>query len=504
MTDTIAIGRPADLDAAAVLRIARGAAVPVLTRELTGRVEARRETVLGALAAQGPVYGVNTGMGAFSERRLDEAEQSRHQESLMLARSVGGPPWLTAEETRAVLAVRLRTLLAPESGVSAVLCVRLAEMIARGVLPALPRDGLGSAGEIIPLAHLGAALGGRGGVLPPPGAATDPVPAGPALAAAGLAPLPLGPKEGVALIEGVPVTTALAVLCADAARTALTQGLHTVAGEFALTGASRDALHPALGRADPVLADVNGRLLALVGPQHGARGLQPPVSFRVSGQVLAQLARATGLLEDAVRRALDGVTDSPAYVDEDGTGRFLGTPGFHGYDLASQAHVLTVALVGAAELGATRLHRMMDARVSGRTAQLSPRPGPHAGVSPVHKRAAGVVHALRRLTAPATVGTVEGSGGQEDTQSFSVEAAECCRRAALGLADVTACELLALHQARRLGAVPPPGTQALARALDLAGEPLPDTTEDRFFGEDLTRLRALLAAGWPGPGAARA
>ncbi|MEZ0110112.1 histidine ammonia-lyase [Catenulispora sp. EB89] len=489
------IGSAADLGAAAVLRIARAGAVPGLSAELTERIAARRVRVRRALKSGDPVYGVNTGMGALSERRLGEAEQARHQEALMLARSAGGAPWLTREETRAVLAVRLRTFLNNDSGVSAALCEQLAAMLAHDVLPAIPRSGLGSAGEILALAHLAAPISGRGMVL----ADSGPVPAETALAAAGLAPLRLGPKEGVALIQGVPVTTALAIMRAEDARALLRQSLAIVAAEFALTGAAYDAIDPVLARGDEVLRRVSAELFTLAGTQATPRALQPPVSFRVSGQVLAHLDRAVTMLDAAVSRALEGITDSPAYVEqEDGSGRFLGTAGFHGYDLAAHLHILTVAVIGAAELGATRLHRMLDPKTSGLNAQLSPDPGPHTGLSPVHKRAVGVVHALRRLAVPSTVGTMETSAGQEDAQTFSVEAAEDCRLAGEGLREVLACELLAVHQAQGLGARLPHDAERLAGALDAAAAVLPSGTEDRFFGQDVTRLVELLAQGWPG------
>jgi len=240
-------------------------------------------------------------------------------------------------------------------------------------------------------------------------------------------------------------------------------------------------------------------LFALAGTQATPRALQPPVSFRVSGQVLAHLDRAVTMLDAAVSRALEGITDSPAYVEqEDGSGRFLGTAGFHGYDLAAHLHILTVAVIGAAELGATRLHRMLDPKTTGLNAQLSPDPGPHTGLSPVHKRAVGVVHALRRLAVPSTVGTMETSAGQEDAQTFSAEAAEDCRLAGEGLREVLACELLAVHQAQGLGAQLPRDAERLAGALDAAAAVLPSGTEDRFFGQDVTRLVELLARGWPG------
>jgi len=483
----------------AVLRIARAGAVPMVSARLTDRIAARRARVLAALASGEPVYGVNTGMGALSEHRLSETEQARHQEALMLARSAGGPPWLDEDETRAVLAVRLRTFLNNDSGVSADVCRRLADMLAYDLLPAVPRGGLGSAGEILALAHLAAPISGRGMILSGAGAGQDAVPAAPALAAVGLAPLRLGPKEGVALIQGVPVNTALAILCAEDARNLLRQSLSIVAAQFALTGASRDAIDPVLARGDDVLGLVTGELFRLAGTQAVPRALQPPVSFRVSGQVLAHLQRAVAMLDAAVLRALEGITDSPAYVErDDGSGRFLSTAGFHGYDLAAHLHILTVAVVGAAELGATRLHRMLDPKTSGLNPQLSPDPGPHTGLSPVHKRAVGVVHALRRLAVPSTVGTMETSAGQEDAQTFSMEAAADCRGAIHGLREVLACEMLALHQARELGAQPPRDAHRLSEALDETAAVLPSGTGDRFFGQDVTALEKLLARGWPG------
>lgn len=483
MAQTLRLDDAAGLDGPAVLAISRGELVPGLGDRLIRRLNARRAELLGALAVAGPVYGVTTGMGALSQRRLDEAAQSRHQEALMTARSVGGPPWLSPGEARAVLAVRLRTFLNGDAAAGPALCRRLAESIARGVLPAVPRRPAGVAGEIVGLAHLGAALTGTGDVLTGDGDRV--VPAGQALAAAGLAPLRLGPKEGVALIEGVPMTTALAVLAGADARTILHHALTVVAAEFAVTGAARDVLDARLARGDGTLAETTALLRDLAGPVASPRALQPPISFRASPQVLAHLARTAGALDAAVERALTGVTDSPAFLGED----FVGSAGFYGYDLATHLHALTVALTGVAELGATRLHRLMDPAVSGLPAQLSAEPGPHTGLSPVHKRAVGVSHDLRRQAIPSVIGPVETSGGQEDTQSFSLEAAQSCRIALDGAAEVLACELLAVHQARCLGAaVPAP----LAARLDRLTTNLPRSTTDRPFGRDIETLRAII------------
>ena len=485
---TLRLDEAAGLDAGAVLAIARGDLAPALGDGLISWLDERRAGMLAALAEADSVYGVTTGMGALSSAELGQAARPGQSAALLTARAVGGPPWLSPAETRAVLAARLRTFLNGDAAVSAALCGRLADAIALGVLPALPRRSMGVAGEIVGLAHLGAALTGTGDVLS--GAGTRP--AGPALSQAGLDPLRLGPKEGIALIQGVPMATALAVLAAANARTVLGHACTVVAVEFAITGAARDVLDARLARGDRVLAGVAGRLRGLAGaPPARPRALQPPVSFRAAPQVLAHLARATGALEGAAERAMAGVTDSPAFLD----GRFVGGAGFYGYDLAVHLHALTVALIGVAELGVARLHRLMDPAVSGMSMQLSADPGPQAGLPTVHKRAVGVAHELRRQAIPSVVGPVETSAGQEDAQAFPLEAAQCCRMALDGAIEVLACELLAVHQARCLGAALPDGTAPLRADLDLLTAGLPASAQDRPFGRDIEALRERLLGG---------
>ena len=495
-TPGLTIACAADLDPAAIVRVARERARLTLDEAMMRRIEARRGRMLAALSAGSPVYGVNTGLGAFSRRVLDERAQRGHQEAMLLARAVGGPPWLAASEVRAVLAVRLRTFLNNDSGVSAELCRHLVWCLDGEVYPAVPRAAMGAAGEIIGLAHLAAPLTGGGQVLGPAG---DAVAAAPVLRAAWIEPYRLGPKEGVALIEGVPATTALAIGCGHDADALLRAATLTLAAEFALTGAARDSLDPALARGDDLLGEITGDLRWLSGTVREPRALQPPVSFRVSAGVLAHLRRTIGQLDAAVRRALDGVTDSPAFLDDAG-GRFTGTAGFSGYDLAAYLHLTTVAVAGAAGMAAARLHRLMDPAHTGLPAQLSAEPGRHTGLSPVHKRAVGVVHAMRRLVLPATVGPVETSAGQEDVQSFSLEAAQACRDALTGLADVIAAEQLAVHQMCLLGArLPGDAAPELAELLDTLTDVLPDSTADRPWGRDLATLRCVTCPPRPGP-----
>ncbi|MGH3410739.1 MAG: aromatic amino acid lyase, partial [Streptosporangiaceae bacterium] len=348
---------------------------------------------------------------------------------------------------------------------------------------------------IVQLAHAFGPLVGLGRVLVPGDAPVRPeaarpeaarpeaVPAAPVLAEHGLSELALGPKEGVALIGGVPGATALSLLGVAEAATALAMMEATAALSIASIGAPADPYEAACARGDDVHGRVLARLRALLGVRPGPpRMLQAPVSFRVAGPVLAQVERAINALTAAVERALGGVTDSPAFLD----GRFVGTAGFDGIDLATHCDHLTATLAHAAEVGATRMHRLLDTRVTGLPAQLAARPGPDAGLVAVHKRAAGEVHAIRRLALPAAIGTIETSNGQEDVQSFAWAAASTLRTALQHARLITGCELLAAYQAATLagGLWPGPG-QDLVAALSGLIDPI---DSDRQFGADVERL----------------
>jgi histidine ammonia-lyase len=483
----------ADLDPAAIEQVASGRGVRIAPA-LLARVQRRCDEAREALRLGQPVYGVNTGMGALCSVRLTEAEQRSHQRDLMLARATGGPPWLDAADARALIAVRLRTFLSGDAGVSGQLCQRLADVLDAGIVPAVPRAGSGSAGEIMVLAHAFGPLAGIGRVLAADGSST--VAASEALHRHGLREFPLGPKEGIALLAGLPGATAMSVRRGQEAVAAAALMEQAAALSIVAAGAPRDPYAPQCARGDDILAGVLGRLREAAGGNPQPRTLQAPVSFRVAGPVLAHVLRAAAALAAAAGRALDGVTDSPAFLG----GAFVSTAGFHGIDLAAHLDLLTAALAHAAEVSAARIHRLLDSRVTGLPPQLAARPGPEAGMVTVHKRAAGEVHALRRLACSTPVGLIETSGGQEDVQSFAWEAAETLRAALRHARAVTACELLTAYQAVMLSARPwPDGCRGLLQRLRKIVGPI---EKDRPFGEDIERLAAAAGhsalAGDPG------
>lgn len=487
-----------DLDANVIRQVGSGLTVR-LGPGLASRVQEQCGRARAALRAGAAVYGVTTGMGALAGVRLSAAEQQDHQRNLLLGRATGGPPWLGVTEVRAILAVRLRTFLSGDAAVSADLCERIADLLAAGITPAVPADAGGSAGEIIQLAHCFGPLAGLGAVLDPgaggdavvPGVAagvsTGTRPAAGVLAEHGLQAYRLGPKEGIALLAGVPGATALSLLAEAESRSVAALMTASAALSMAAVRAPVEPFEAACARGDDTLAIVLEELRALICPAQPARMIQAPASFRVAGQVLAQVRRATDMLAGAVERALVGVTDSPAFIG----GKFTGTAGFHGIDLAAQCDHLGAAVAHASEVCAARTHRLLDPAVTGLPAQLAAHPGPGAGLVAVHKRAAGEVHALRRLAIPTAVGLIETSGGQEDVQSFGWEAAASLRAALRRARTVAACEALTAFQAASMAGPPwPPGCERLLDRLRRLIEPI---EADRPLGTDIDQLAG---GGW--------
>jgi histidine ammonia-lyase len=477
----ITVAGPRDLSREAVEAVAWGGARLTLGPAALERVAAGQAELAALLAGGARVYGVNTGMGWLAS--VDPEAQAGHQRALLLGRAVGGPPWLEPAEARALLVARLGNLLSGHAGVGPQLCRFLVDRVNDGFVPAVPRRGAGSAGEVVPLAHAFQTLVGVGLVLGPDGQVED---AATALAERGALPHRLQAKEGIALLAGSPLAAALALARLRAAERLAGQLLASAGAAIDALAAPLDPYDEAVGRlaGDPLLESTLADLRrATSGRRAGSGGSRPqaPVSFRVAPQALAQLRRTLGRLDEDARRALTAVTDSPAVVG----GRVVATGGFHAVGLAAGMDALAVGLVQAAELAGQRLHRLLDSRFSGLPDQLSPDPGPVTGLVAVHKRAAAAAHEARRLAAPASVGQADTALGQEDAASFAPEAAEQLRRVEQLTREVVACELLAARQAWWLRGTRAAGLGALAERLEELVAPV---ERDRPLGPDLDRL----------------
>ncbi len=485
----ITIRHSTDLDPETIEDIAFGLHTLELHPELLEELRRSHEEMVAALVGGQRVYGVNTGTGYLANTALRGPELKRHQRNLLLGRAVGSPPYLPVEEARALMAARLINLISGYAGVTPELCQFLVDRINDGFVPAVPRGGVGSAGEVIPLSHAFQTFVGVGHVLEPDGNVKD---AALALAERGVPSYDPAAKEGIALLAGCPGTIALAIARRRAVEILSRQllagaacSIDALRAPLEIYGERGDRLH-----ADPVLFGVLSRLRAALRGSAGERyGIQAPVSFRVAPQVLAHLERTIVRFTEDIDRAVGSVTDSPAFVE----GSFVATGGFHEVELAAGFDALALALIRAAELSGQRVHRLLDSRFSGLPDQLTPNPGPSCGLIVVQKRVVGVLNELRRLAAPASVGVADTSLGQEDAMTFAFEAAEKLRRVEELVRDVLACELLVARQAWALrGAGIPDGLKEVAGRLTEAVEPV---EEDKPPGPNLTRLAGMLERG---------
>lgn len=460
-----------------------------LDHALLDTVRRSHEAMRAALANGERVYSINTGTGFLAARDLSESEQTSHQRNLLLGRAVGSPPFLSTEEVRALLVVRLVNFLSGYSGVSPELCRFVVDRLNDEFTPAVPRTGIGASGEVIPLSHAFQTFLGVGSVMNADGTVQD---AASALEKRGVAPYEPAPKEGIALLAGSPGTVAISIARLRAAATLSEQllisaacAIHAVRAPLSVYGDHVERLGN-----DDVLSDVLSRLRDLLrGSTAKQSSLQAPVSFRVAPQVITHVERTISRFADDIERSLGAVSDSPAFVD----GRFVSTGGFHEVELAAGMDMCATALIRTAELSAQRIHRMLDSRFSGLPDQLTSLPGPQAGLILVHKRAVGVVNELRRLAMPASVGLADTSLGQEDAMTFAFEAAEKSRRVESLVRDVIACELLVARQAWALrGEEIPEGLRSVAQSVIDAVDPV---NEDRPLGPDITRLIGMLERG---------
>jgi histidine ammonia-lyase len=364
---TFVVTAPEDLDPFSIRRIANGTPIR-LDETLLAAVAARRKRVLSALTRSArPLFGVNTGMGRLAGTVLTPAHQADHQARLLVGRAVGGPPWLTAEDVRAVFAVRLRGLLMPETGASAELARFLTDRLNDGFVPAVPRSGLGSAGEIIPLSHAFQAFLGIGTVLEN----GQEVPAQQALSARGVAPYPLGPKEGISLLQGTPVAIAHALSRGEQASLVVDKQLVACAMSVDALGAPRGVYRPVLGGPDQVLTRVLTEVHELTTDASERPELvQAPVSVRVAPHAVAYARRTLAELEAAAGRALAMPTDSPAFVD----GEFVSTAGFHAAELGLRVGEVVPVVLTDRPLG-PEITALVHALRSWRSGPWAPRGG---------------------------------------------------------------------------------------------------------------------------------
>ena len=493
------VGVGGALTLADVVAVARGAAVefPDTARE---RVRASRAVIDRVVASGDTVYGVTTGFGSLADVRIDPAQAPALQLGIVRshATAVGRP--LSREEARAMLLLRAHVLALGHSGVRPVIVERMVEMLNRDLIPAVPEQGsLGASGDLAPLANLALPLIGRGALLDAAGGSS---PADAALAAAGLAPIELEAKEGLALVNGTQGMLAVGVLAADRVRN-LARAVDVAAAmsvEAALgTDASFDERlqwlrpHPGQGASAANLRRLLAGSSILSSHRDSPHLVQDAYSLRCAPQVHGATRDALAYVEGVLQIETGAVSDNPIVLTDAGEVRSGGN--FHGQPVAVALDALALATVGLASISERRLYRLLDPSASnGLPAFLVKESGLNSGFMLVQYTAASLVSECKSLAHPASVDSIPSSAGQEDHVSMGMTAARHARDIVANAEMVVAMEAMAAAQALDLRAPARPA-EATAAARDAIREAVPHLDLDRELGPDIEACVALVRGG---------
>jgi histidine ammonia-lyase len=489
-----------ELSLADIEHVARGGpAVRVqLDDAARPRIRAARDVVEQVVRDGRVVYGITTGFGALSDVVIPPARIRELQLNLIRSHAAGLGEPLPDVETRAIMLLRANVLALGHSGVREQVIELLLACLNHGIHPVIPSLGsVGASGDLAPLSHLALVLIGEGeafvGGTRVPGAA--------ALERAGLAPLILEAKEGLALNNGTQVHTGIGVLTLLRAERVL-ETLE-VAGAMSLEAlrGTPDAFDAAIQRVRPqpgqelsarrlrgLLADSEIR----ESHRYGDPRVQDAYSLRCMPQVHGAARQALAYVRDVLEVEVNSATDNPLIFPEDG--RIISGGNFHGQPIAQVLDLLAIACADLGAISERRIARLVDPALSGLPAFLSRDPGVSSGLMMAQIAAAALVSELRLRAAPASVDSVPTDANKEDHVSMGVAAALKARAAVALLESMAALELLTAAQALEFLRPLRPG-RGVARAYEQVRQRVAPLTEDRVLAPDIAALEELVRSG---------
>jgi histidine ammonia-lyase len=444
------------------------------------------------------VYGVNTGFGLLANTRIPDDRLAELQTNLILSHSAGLGDPLPRHVTRLMIVLKLLGLGRGYSGVRPLVIEALQALLDRDAMPVIPAQGsVGASGDLAPLAHLISALMGYGSI----DVAGQVMPAADALGRIGLDPLALGPKEGLALINGTQASCALAL-------DALFHGERVFAAAIAAGALSVDALKGSIKPFDPRISALRGQpgqirvAAAIHGLLEGSEILtshvacsrvQDPYSFRCQPQVIGA---ALDLLANAARTLTieaGAVTDNPIVFPAEDIAISGGN--FHAQPVAFAADTIAMALCEVGSISERRISVLVDPKMSGLPAFLTQDSGVNSGLMIPQVTAAALVSENKSLAFPASVDSIPTSAGQEDHVSMAPIAARKAGTIARNAAGVIAVELMAAAEGIDYHAPlkTSPKLQAIhARVRELS----PHFTADRYWADEMAALQASVLGGY--------
>lgn len=477
--------------------IYRGAALQ-LDPACAAGIQASADTVARIVAKGDPVYGINTGFGKLASVRIAAADLETLQRNIVLSHAAGVGEAMPEAITRLMMALKIASLAQGASGIRPTTLALLEAMLARGVIPVVPAQGsVGASGDLAPLAHMTAVMIGVGEAFTKNGR----LPAKEALAQAKLEPVVLGPKEGLALLNGTQFSTAYALAALFEAEVLYRSAL--------VTGAlSTDAARGSDAPFDPRIhqlrkhkgqietANALRKLLAgsPIRASHlqGDERVQDPYCLRCQPQVMGACLDVLRHAATLLHTEANGVSDNPLIFSD--TDEALSGGNFHAEPVAFAADMIALAVCEIGSIAERRLAMLIDPALSGLPAFLAPKPGLNSGFMIPQVSAAALVSENKQRAYPASVDSIPTSANQEDHVSMAAHGARRLLPMVENATAVIGIELLAAAQACDFHA-PLTSSAALEAVRKLLRDVVPHLDEDRHFHPDMAAAIAMVRSG---------
>jgi histidine ammonia-lyase len=488
---------PGSVGLSTLRQIAREAVGISLDQAVWRQIDTCHALLNRVIADGRTVYGVNTGFGKLAGTRIGEADLATLQRNLILSHCTGSGPELGEEVIHLVLALKVIALARGYSGVRREIVQMLADLLRHGVYPCVPSKGsVGASGDLTPLAHLSAILIGVGEVVH----RGQRMPAAEGLAVAGHEPIELGPKEGLALINGTQVSTVLALAGLFAAENVFSAAL--VAGALSLeaakgSGVPFDArIHAVRGHQGQIdVAAVLRRLFdgsGIMAAHQNRHRVQDPYSLRCQPQVMGACLDSLRFVARTLEIEANAVSDNPIVFPEDGD--VLSGGNFHGEPVAIGADLLAIALAEIGAISERRIAFLVDTSLSGLPPFLVEASGLNSGFMVMQISAAALASENKSLAHPASVDSIPTAANQEDHVSMATFAARRLADMADNVRGIVAIELIAAAQALDFQR-PLKTSPALEEVHAMIRERVAPYDRDRRFAEDIAAMKDLVAAG---------
>jgi histidine ammonia-lyase len=487
------------LTPARLAEIADGDITVTLAARALPRIDASRAVVDRHARDDRPMYGINTGFGALAETIIPRGDLQKLQLNLLRSHAAGVGEPLPARAVRATMALRANVLAKGFSGIRRETVEQLLALLNSRVHPLVPsRGSVGASGDLAPLAHIALVLVGEG--FATAGDDARVVTGREALEAAGLQPVALEAKEGLALINGTQPSTAIAALAlvgaerlARAADIAVALSIDALRGSVHPFEARIHAPRPYEGQRTSA---ANVRLLldgSAINKSHERCGrVQDAYSLRCAAQVHGAARDALGFVARTLAIEANAATDNPMVFPEDDA--IVSGGNFHGAPVAVAADLLAIAAVQFATISERRTDRLVNPVLSELPAFLTPDSGLHSGYMMAQVTAAALASELKTLAHPASADTIPTSANREDHVSMSMSAALKAERAVALATRVVAVEILCACQALDLQA-PLDTSPRLRRVHDRVRAEVPTLVDDRPPAPDIEAIAKLIASG---------